>query len=304
MSLLLDIAPTAVESAEAVQSSTGFGSNNLYIDILIIVLIVVMIALLASALMVNQAMKAIVRITMPELIEQEAVKKQAKKGWLKRFWNKIMGIRPISEEKDLVIDHEYDGIRELDNPVPIWFNFLFYGTIFFGAVYLFIYQVSGIGMNQDQEYAHEIAVADKERQAYLAASASNVDESTVEFEPDLAVEGKAIFAANCVACHGGSGEGGIGPNLTDKYWLHGGEIKNIFKTIKYGVPDKGMVPWEQTLSPAQIAQVASYIVTLRDTHPANPKDPQGEEVTYSSGADKDKAEDKDKAADQPAEDKK
>lgn len=304
MSLLLDIAPTAVESAEAVQSSTGFGSNNLYTDILIIVLIVVMIALLASALMVNQAMKAIVRITMPELIEQEAVKKQAKKGWLKRFWNKIMGIRPISEEKDLVIDHEYDGIRELDNPVPIWFNFLFYGTIFFGAVYLFIYQVSGIGMNQDQEYAHEIAVADKERQAYLAASASNVDESTVEFEPDLAVEGKAIFAANCVACHGGSGEGGIGPNLTDKYWLHGGEIKNIFKTIKYGVPDKGMVPWEQTLSPAQIAQVASYIVTLRDTHPANPKDPQGEEVTYSSGADKDKAEDKDKAADQPAEDKK
>ncbi|WP_293946440.1 MULTISPECIES: cbb3-type cytochrome c oxidase N-terminal domain-containing protein [unclassified Sphingobacterium] len=288
MSLLLDTAPTTVE---LVQSTWGFGTDNLYTDILIIVLIVVMLALLASALMVNRAMKSIIRITMPDLVKEEELKKLAKKGWLKRSWNKIMGIRPISEEKDIVIDHEYDGIRELDNPIPIWFNFLFYGTIFFGLVYLFIYQVSGIGMNQDQEYAHEMVVAEKERQAYLAASASNVDENTVEFEPDMAVEGKAIFAANCVACHGGNGEGGIGPNLTDKFWLHGGEIKDLFKTIKYGVPDKGMVPWEQTLSPAQIAQVASYIVTLRDTHPANPKEPQGEEVIYGNAKDATKVND-------------
>ncbi|MDM1294424.1 c-type cytochrome [Sphingobacterium sp. N143] len=279
MSLLLDTVPASVE---VVESTLGFGSNNLYTDILIVVLIIVMLALLASALMVNRAMKSIIRITMPELVNEEAARRLANKGWLKRSWNKMMGIRPISEEKDIVIDHEYDGIRELDNPIPIWFNFLFYGTIFFGLVYLFIYQVSGLGMNQDQEYAHEMVVAEKERQAYLAASASNVDESTVEFQPEMAAEGKAIFAANCVACHGGNGEGGIGPNLTDKFWLHGGEIKDVFKTIKYGVPDKGMVPWEQTLSPAQIAQVASYIVTLRDTKPANPKEPQGEEVSYGS----------------------
>ena len=280
MSLLLDTAPA---TAEVVQSTIGFGTDNLYTDILIVVLIVVMLALLASALMVNRAMKSIIKITMPELAKEEKLKKAANKGWMKRSWNKIMGIRPISEEKDIVIDHEYDGIRELDNPIPIWFNFLFYGTIFFGLVYLFVYQVSGIGMNQDQEYEHEMVVAEKERQAYLTASASNVDESSVEFQPEMAADGKAIFTANCVACHGGSGEGGIGPNLTDKFWLHGGEIKDIFKTIKYGVPDKGMVPWEQTLSPAQIAQVASYIITLRDTHPANPKAPQGEEVIYGGG---------------------
>jgi len=120
MSLLLDTAPATVE---AVQSTWGFGTDNLYTDILIIVLIVVMLALLASALMVNRAMKSIIKITMPELVKEEELKKLANKGWLKRSWNKIMGIRPISEEKDIVIDHEYDGIRELDNPIPIWFNF-------------------------------------------------------------------------------------------------------------------------------------------------------------------------------------
>ncbi|MCW8309832.1 c-type cytochrome [Sphingobacterium sp. InxBP1] len=282
MSLLLDTAPATLET---VQSTVGFGSDNVYTDILIVVLIVVMLALLASALMVNRAMKSIIKITMPELFKEEQQKKLAKKGWPRRFWNKVMGIRPISEEKDIVIDHEYDGISELDNPIPIWFNFLFYGTVFFAVVYLFIYQLSGIGMSQDQEYLHEMKIAEKERQAYLLASASNVDENTVEFEPEMAGDGKAIFAANCVACHGTNGEGGIGPNLTDKFWLHGGEIKDIFKTVKYGVPDKGMVPWEQTLSPAQIAQVASYIVTLRDTHPANPKEPQGDEVTYGDHKD-------------------
>jgi cytochrome c oxidase cbb3-type subunit 3 len=288
MSLLLDTAPATVE---VVQSTTGFGSDNLYTDILIVVLIIVMVALLASALMVNRAMKSIIKITMPELVKEEQLKKLANKGSFKRSWNKIMGIRPISEEKDILIDHEYDGISELDNPIPIWFNFLVYGTIFFGLVYLFVYQVSGIGMNQDQEYVHEMAVAEKERQAYLAASASNVDENSVEFQPEMAGDGKAIFTANCVACHGGNGEGGIGPNLTDKFWLHGGEIKDIFKTIKYGVPDKGMVPWEQTLSPAQIAQVASYIVTLRDSNPANPKEAQGEEVTYGNSGSTEKAAD-------------
>ena len=135
MSLLLDTAPATVE---VVQSTTGFGSDNLYTDILIVVLIVVMVALLASALMVNRAMKSIIKITMPELVKEEQLKKLANKGSFKRSWNKIMGIRPISEEKDIVIDHEYDGISELDNPIPIWFNFLFYGTISFGLVYLFV----------------------------------------------------------------------------------------------------------------------------------------------------------------------
>lgn len=281
MSIILDTAPAAVQVTQ--EAAANFGSGNLYSDILIIVLLVVMTTLLFCALVVNKAIKSVVKITMPEVAEEEASKRAANKGWLKRSWNKIMGIRPIEEEDDIVIDHEYDGIRELDNPIPFWFNFLFYGTMFFAVIYLIIYQFSGIGLNQDQEYAHEMAKADIERKEFLAKSASNVDENTVVFEAAMAGDGKAIFAANCVACHGGNGEGSIGPNLTDKNWLHGGEIKDVFKTIKYGIPDKGMVPWEQTLSPAQIAQVASYIVTLRDSNPANAKAPQGEEVTYQTG---------------------
>jgi hypothetical protein len=135
MSLLLDTAPA---TAEVVQSTIGFGTDNLYTDILIVVLIVVMLALLASALMVNRAMKSIIKITMPELAEEEKLKKVANKGWMKRSWNKIMGIRPISEEKDIVIDHEYDGIRELDNPIPIWFNFLFMER-FFSALFTYLF---------------------------------------------------------------------------------------------------------------------------------------------------------------------
>lgn len=269
-------------------SQWKLGTVNLYSDILIITLIVVMIALLFAAVVVNKAMKSILNITMPEVVKREEEEKRVKASQRKinavNYWNKLLGIRPIEEEKDITIDHAYDGITELDNPVPIWFNALFYGTIFFGLIYLLVYHVFGWGMNQDQEYLHEVAKAEQTKQEYLAQAANLVDESTVVFEAGLAPAGKAIFTANCAACHGANGEGTIGPNLTDKFWLHGGEIKDVFKTVKYGVPEKGMVPWEQTLTPGQIAEVSSYILTLRDTNPANGKPAEGVEVTYEAGA--------------------
>ena len=266
--------------------SWSFGAVDLYSDIMIVALVIVMLTLLFSALVVQRAMKAILRVTMPDVVKQEEenrIKAKAE-GKLKRskLWLGLAGLRPIEEEKDMMTDHEFDGIRELDNPVPIWFNALFYGTIVFGLIYLFIYQFSGIGLNQDQEYAVEMEKAEIAKQEYLAKSANQVDESSVVFNLASAPAGKAVFMANCAACHGGSGEGGIGPNLTDRFWLHGGEVKDIFKTVKYGVPEKGMVPWEQTLTPAQIAEVSSYIVTLRDTKPANGKAAEGVEVTYES----------------------
>ena len=273
-----------INGTEAVAevSQWKLGTVNLYSDILIITLIVVMIALLFAAVVVNKAMKSILNVTMPEVIKKEAEEKrfQAAQRKIKALasWRKLLGVRPIEEEKDITIDHQYDGITELDNPVPIWFNALFYGTICFGLIYLLIYHVFGWGMNQDQEYVHELAVAEKAKQEYLAQAANLVDESSVEFNAALAPAGKAIFTANCAACHGANGEGTIGPNLTDRSWLHGGEIKDLFKTIKYGVPEKGMVPWEQTLTPGQIAEVASYIITLRDSKPANAKPAEGVEV--------------------------
>lgn len=270
--------------AEAVAevSQWKIGAVSLYSDILVITLIVVMITLLFAALVVNKAMKSILKVTMPDVVQKEEEEKRLKaaerKLKLQAAWRQMLGVRPIEEEKDIMIDHEYDGIVELDNPVPIWFNALFYGTIVFGLIYLLVYHVFGWGMNQDQEYLHEVAMAEKAKQEYLAKAANLVDESSVEYNAALAPAGKAIYVANCAACHGANGEGTIGPNLTDRFWLHGGEIKDIFKTVKYGVPEKGMVPWEQTLTPGQIAEVSSYIITLRDSNPANPKPSEGTEV--------------------------
>ncbi|MBD1434738.1 c-type cytochrome [Sphingobacterium sp. DN00404] len=263
----------------ATASEWAFGSGNIYNDILIVALIVVMIALLASALVVNKAMKSIINLTMPQLATEQQVKKAKKINW-QAIAAKLLSLRPIEEEKDLEIEHEYDGIKELDNPVPAWFNALFYSTITFGVVYLLVYHVFGWGPNQDQEYQREMALAEKAKQEFLAQSANLIDESTIEIDATgtLAASGKAIYMANCAVCHGNAGEGGIGPNLTDEYWLHGGDIKDVFAVVKYGVPEKGMVPWEQTLTPGQIAEVSNYIITLAGTNPPNPKDPQGEKV--------------------------
>lgn len=261
-------------------------TGNINNDILTIALVVVMAVILLAAWMVLRAVRTMVRVTMPQVLAEEQAAKaearQARRREGRTWWQKLMGLRPMSEEKDLVIDHEYDGIKELDNPVPAWFNGMFYASMAFAVVYLCVYHVFGWGMNQDQEYEHEMAIAEQARQEWLAQSANNIDENTVtvDLSPETVAAGQAIFAQNCTACHGGVGEGGIGPNLVDEYWLHGGEVQDIFRTIKYGVLDKGMVPWEQSLTPAQLAEVTNYIISLRGTNPPNAKEPQGDKVEY------------------------
>ncbi len=192
--------------------------------------------------------------------------------------NKLLGLRPISEEKDIQLEHEFDGIAELDNPTPGWFMVLFYATIFFGVIYLFNFHVSGWGKMQEEEYVIEMNKAKAEKTAYLAKSNNNIDETSVNVDKDAGVlaAGAALYKTNCVACHGDKGQGVVGPNLTDDYWLHGGKINNVFKTIKYGVPEKGMISWEKVLSPKQISDVSNYIESLKGTNPANAKAPQGE----------------------------
>lgn len=258
-------------------------SGNLYNDILVVALVTVMIALLFSAFVVNKALKSIINLTIPQLARKEKVKKAIKIDW-QAIGAKLLSLRPIEEEKDLEIDHEYDGIKELDNPIPAWFNALFYSTVTFAVVYMLVYHVFGWGLNQDQEYQREMALAERAKQEYLAQAANLIDESTVEIDAAMASAGQAIYAANCAVCHGNAGEGGIGPNLTDEYWLHGGDIKDIYAVVKYGVPDKGMVPWEQTLTPGQIAEVSNYIVTLIGTNPPNAKEPQGDKFTAAASS--------------------
>lgn len=270
--------------------NTIFMQVNLSHNILIIALVVVMVVILLSALVVLRALRVMVRVTMPQALANAATAKteaaHARGSRWAHWWNKLMGLRPMSEEKDLVIDHEYDGIKELDNPVPAWFNAMFYGSIAFAVVYLCVYHVFGWGPTQDEEYTREMARAEQARQEWLSQAANNIDENTVTVDtsPETVAAGLAIFTQNCAACHGGVGEGGIGPNLTDEYWLHGGEVQDIFRVVKYGVLDKGMIPWEQSLTPAQIAEVSNYIITLRGNNPPNAKEPQGEKVEYQDAA--------------------
>lgn len=190
------------------------------------------------------------------------------------IWTKLLSLKPIEEEKNLEIPHEFDGIKELNNPVPTWFNVLFYGTILFGLGYYYYYHFS-IGMRQDQEYEVEMVEAAKAKIQFLAKSAEKYDENSVKIDAALIENGAKVFMANCTACHGDKGQGIVGPNLTDEFWLHGGSVNDVFKVIKYGVLDKGMTAWEKSLTSKQIAELSNYIISLQGSNPAGAKAPQG-----------------------------
>ena len=198
----------------------------------------------------------------------------------------LTDIVPIEEEDSILLDHDYDGIKELDNNLPPWWKYGFYLTIIVSVIYLFNFHVLGIGDLQIKEYEKEMTQAKLDVDAFMKTSANNVDENTVKLMTDAAdiAAGKEVFMASCLACHGKGGEGTVGPNLTDDYWLHAGGVQDIFKSIKYGWVEKGMKSWKEDLSPMQIAQVTSFIKSLRGTNPTNPKAPQGDIYTEASVA--------------------
>lgn len=219
-----------------------------------------------------------------QLIQEHGEAGLEKAGMLQKetFWQRQMKrwtkAVPVEREHDVMLDHNYDGIRELDNSLPPWWVAMFYVTILFAGVYMTYYHFTDYGASSTEQYEMEMEQAEEAKKAYLASQANLVDESNAEMitaEDQLAI-GEASFIAKCAACHGQLGEGGVGPNLTDQYWLHGGDIKDVFKTIKYGVPEKGMIAWQAQMGPAEMLQVASFIKTLEDTNPPNAKEPQGE----------------------------
>jgi cytochrome c oxidase cbb3-type subunit 3 len=200
-------------------------------------------------------------------------------GLIQSFWDTMNGFVPKEKEATLVMDHAYDGIKELDNHLPPWWKWLFYVTIIWGVFYLFAYHVFNSLPLQTAEYNKEVASADLEMQKLKAANpGAKIDETTVEATTDATAleNGKSTFLNTCSSCHRKDGGGDIGPNLTDEYWKHGGSIKNIFKTVTNGVPGTNMVAWGSTMSPEAIRNVASYVLTLQGTKPTNPKKPEGD----------------------------
>ena len=204
--------------------------------------------------------------------------KKPKENMFSRFYERMTSAVPVEKEEDIMFDHEYDGIRELDNSLPPWWVAMFYITIAFAVVYMGYFHFFGEGPGSREEYQIEMERAEEQVQAYRARQANLIDESSVTRltdEADLAL-GKTIYDANCAACHGFQGEGGVGPNMTDEYWIHGGSIQDLFKTIKYGVPEKGMISWKSQLRAGDMQKVASYILNMQGTNPPNAKEPQGE----------------------------
>jgi cytochrome c oxidase cbb3-type subunit 3 len=199
-------------------------------------------------------------------------------SWGKKMYKKLLGTKPIEAEGEIILDHNYDGIKELDNKLPPWWVYLFYATILFGVIYLIRFEIYG-DYDQDMEYELEVAAAQAEIEAYKKTAKDLVDVNTVELltEASDISAGKLIFETNCVVCHMADGGGGIGPNLTDEYWILGGGIKNVFNTVSEGGrAGKGMVSWKQTLKPLEMAQVSSYLLTFQGTTPANPKAAEGD----------------------------
>ena len=198
--------------------------------------------------------------------------------WINKTYDKLKGAKPIEEEGEIILDHNYDGIKELDNNLPPWWLYGFYATIIFGVVYMIRYHVFNAD-DQFAEYEIEYAEANRAIEEYKKTAKNLVDVNTVEVltETSDLNAGKKIFETNCVACHMADGGGGIGPNLTDKHWILGGGIKNVFNTISEGGRDgKGMVAWKANLKPIEMAQVASYVLQFQGTIPANPKEAEGD----------------------------
>lgn len=222
----------------------------------------------------------------------------------------------MAKYKDELLDHEYDGIKEMDNDLPKWWLYLFYLSIVWSVIYFVYYTVLGIGYSQEDLYKEEmnpnykrivaadakilgflpqyttpfynsksdltprqlIMAAGKLKMIMLTAATDTMTYTAIIDQAGIAY-GKDLFLKNCAQCHGKLGEGGVGPNLTDNYWLHGADISSIVKSVKYGYPVKGMIAWLGTLSEEDIIKTSSYVQTLQGTNPPNARAPQGEIVT-------------------------
>lgn len=179
----------------------------------------------------------------------------------------------MSEQPPPIMDHDADGITELDNELPRWWLWLFILSVIWAGCYLFYFHVARIGPSSRAAYETEMTAA-----GWTSASLA-VDDSAAAPSTDAAVvaAGQTLFVKNCIPCHRPDGGGLIGPNLCDNFFIHGPAFADSLRTIREGVVAKGMISWKTVMPPSDIQAVASYIWTLRGTSPANPKAPEGYE---------------------------
>ncbi len=281
--IILTTVLLAMSASVMAQPAQGAADISLYQVMLGIIFVMLAFVLLLLAFTLKKVIEVLRKETLGESYEtplSPAAEEQT-------TWEKLLSLKPLSAEKEIELDHDFDGIKELNNPIPFWFNILFYGTVVIGIVYFLVYHVFDAAPLQAQEYKTAMVEAEKAKQEYVKKAGNLIDENSVVMLSDEAKlkEGAAAFVAKCAVCHGDKGEGKVGPNLTDAYWLHGGDIQSVFKSIKYGIPAKGMVAWQNSMSGAQMQELASYILTLQGTNPPGAKEPQGELVSGATSSD-------------------
>jgi cytochrome c oxidase cbb3-type subunit 3 len=273
---------------------TLFGLIEFFIDsgdrpafikypIICIILLVFLFFLIAMETMLQAVDDVLYQVMTDEQRKQAEIEENidfnfTNKEWYKTLMQRLTKAEPLENEMALLLDHDYDGIKELDNKLPPWWLYLFYGGIVFAAIYLVRFELLN-GDNQETELRKEIAQAKIDVAKYMLTAPDQMEESKVTLlaDSESTLKGKTIFINNCAACHREDGGGQIGPNLTDQNWIFGGSIKNVFHTITNGGRDgKGMVAWKAILKPTEIQQVASYVLSLQGSNPKDAKAPDGE----------------------------
>lgn len=260
---------------------TGVIPAFLTYPLMLLALLVILIVLIA----VHLTSKAINTVSYFLLSDEEKKMKAVESSlsitdqeWYINLIQRLTKREPVENEAALLLDHDYDGIKELDNDLPPWWTWLFVISVVYGVFYFAKYQIMD-GNSQEDEFQTEMAEAKLQVDEYKRNAPDMMDENTVTYLDDAGslAAGKTIFESNCVACHRADLGGGIGPNLTDTHWILGGTIKDIYHTLVNGGRDgKGMVAWNTTLKPKEIQQVSSYILSMGGSNPPDAKPAEGD----------------------------
>jgi len=274
-----------ITSASYAQSATEAPAASIWDDpmltfyVTIGFLFIVVLLVLLVAIYMLQVIRVMTRQAAQERAQRLGIEYKEELSLWSKLWRDSNDFVPLEKEADIMLDHNYDGIRELDNHLPPWWKWLFYLTIVFAGVYMLFYHLTDTLPLPLKEYENELTLAQEQARKLKAANpVAAIDETSVTVTTDaLALaDGKQTYLNNCASCHRKDGGGDIGPNLTDEYWKHGGDIKDIFKVVRHGVQGTNMIAWDGFISPEKMQNVSSYILTLKGSNPENPKKPEGE----------------------------